>query len=83
MNVVYKLLFFFLIFILTALAGYKVYTFFNNRIQSSRRGREVALYAILLFVICALLLFIASLALVYGYGWLKDSPDAVSQTVPA
>jgi cation transporter-like permease len=83
MNVVYKLLFFFLIFIVTALAGYKVYVFFNNRIQSSRRGREVALYAILLFVICALLLFIASLALVYGYEWLKGSPDAVRETVPA
>ncbi|MBP7555299.1 MAG: hypothetical protein KA821_03505 [Chitinophagaceae bacterium] len=83
MNVVYKLLFFFLIFILTALAGYKLYIFFNSRIQSSRRAREVTFYAILLFVICALLLFIASLALVYGYEWLKSPPDAVPQTVPA
>lgn len=83
MNVLYKLLFFFLIFILTALAGYKVYVFFNNRIQSGRRGREVIFYAILLFVICALLLFIASLALVYGYEWLKGSPDTVPETMPA
>lgn len=83
MKVIYKLLFFFLIFILTALAGYKVYVFFNNRIQSSRRGREVTLYAILLFVICVLLLFISSLALVYGYEWLKGSPDAAPETVPA
>jgi len=75
MNLVYKLLFFGLIFLLTALAGYRIYVFFDRKIQSGRNGREVILYAVLLFVICALLLFVSTLALVYGYEWLKAAPD--------
>ncbi|MFT3675814.1 MAG: hypothetical protein QM781_07965 [Chitinophagaceae bacterium] len=81
MNPVYKLLFFFLIFLLTALAGYRIYMFFDRKIKSSRNGRGVVLYAVLLFVICALLLLISTLMLVYGYEWLKLTPDPAPDSV--
>lgn len=74
MNPIYKLLFFCLIFLLTALAGYKVYVFFDQKIKSSHSGQGVLLYAVLLFVICVLLLLISTFALIYGYEWLKAAP---------
>lgn len=81
MNPVYKLLFFFLIFLLTAVAGYRIYMFFDRKIKSSSGGRGVLLYAVLLFVICALLLLASTFALIYGYEWLNTTPEPAPDSV--
>jgi hypothetical protein len=70
MPAVYKLLFFFLIWVAAFVGCYYAFRFLNKKIKESHTGWGIAKYSILLFLVCAVLFAGALLLLNYGYVFL-------------
>ncbi len=70
MTPVLKLIFFILIFLLTLLAGFKLFIRFNQRIKGSQTGWQLLANSLVLFGLCAALFVGAIYVLIYGYVYL-------------
>lgn len=69
MPAIYKVVLTVLIAGVALFGGYKLFRFFNEKIQDSARGRDILLYSVLFFLVCAALFFgvFAGIALVYEF----------------
>jgi Mg2+/citrate symporter len=70
---IYKIVLTVLVAGIALIGGYRLFKYFNEKIQDSARGRDILLYSILFFLVCAGLFFGALTALALVYGFLRDS----------
>jgi predicted MFS family arabinose efflux permease len=71
MNAVIKMVLFITVFGVALIAGYRLFNYLNNRIKESTTGKELLLYAALLFITCAFVFMSAILLLIILYDWMS------------
>ncbi|PZR27123.1 MAG: hypothetical protein DI535_11970 [Citrobacter freundii] len=69
MSAIYKIVLTVLVAGIALFGGYRLFRFFNEKIRDSARGRDILLYAVLFFLVCAALFFgtFAAIAMVYQF----------------
>ncbi len=69
MPAIYKIVLTVLVAGIALFGGYRLFKFFNEKIQDSARGRDILLYSVLFFLVCTGLFFgtFAGIALVYQF----------------
>jgi nitrate reductase gamma subunit len=72
MSAIYKILLTVLVAGAALFAGYRLFRYFNEKIQDSARGRDILAYSVLFFLVCAGLFFGAFAAIALVYQFLRD-----------
>ncbi|MCG2614364.1 hypothetical protein LZZ85_08730 [Terrimonas sp. NA20] len=73
MSAIYKIVLTVIVAGFALFAGYRLFRYFNEKIQDSARGRDILAYAVLFFLVCAGLFFGSFTALALVYQFLRDS----------
>ncbi|MET0462761.1 MAG: hypothetical protein ABW007_06390 [Chitinophagaceae bacterium] len=73
MPAIYKIILTVLVAGFALFGGYRLFRYFNEKIQDSAGGWQILAYAVLFFLVCAGLFFGAFAALALVYQFLRDS----------